>query len=207
MKNTRMVWGTGFMATAVYLACTLASFLKFPHPYSPFTNWLSDLGNPILNPDGALIYDLGCVLTGLCLTFFSLALEIWKDGDNKPGSILTIAQLTGVLASLALIVTAIFPLGAHTLLHQISGKAHIALTGFFLTFSATVFLKHPRTPNGLAYFGFFAALINFIYGAILYSVFVAEWAAIGLFILYVLMISWNSFTQRTLPVEPVAHSS
>jgi hypothetical protein len=84
---------------------------------------------------------------------------------------------------------------------MISGKAHIFFAGFFLTFSATILLRHPHTPKWLAYFGFLAALINFIYGAFLNSVFIAEWAAIGLFIIYVLMISGNSLKQNTLRAE------
>ncbi|HVN54520.1 MAG TPA: hypothetical protein VMT46_09340 [Anaerolineaceae bacterium] len=54
-------------------------------------------------------------------------------------------QATGILSSLALIVSALFPLRTQTLIHSIAGKAHIFFVGFFLTFSATVFLKHPST--------------------------------------------------------------
>ncbi len=198
MINTRQVWVTGFMASAIYLICAAVAFFNYPLAYSPFANWLSDLGNPIINPGGAFSYNLGCILAGLCLAFFFLGLEIWNDGDQKQRTLLTIAQVTGILSSLALIVSAFFPLGAQTLIHTISGKAHIFFTGFFLTFSATVLLKQPQPPKWLAYFGFLVALINFIYGAFLRSVFIAEWAAIGLFILYVLMISGNSLKQNTL---------
>ncbi len=197
MINNKQVWVTGFMATAIYLICAMVAFFDYPLSYSPLANWLSDLGNPIINPTGAFSYNLGCILTGLCLTFFSLGLEIWDNGDKKRRTLLKIAQGSGTLSSLALIVSAFFPLGAQTLIHSISGKGHIFFAGFFLTFSATVLLKHPDLPKWLAYFGFFAALINFIYGAFLHSVFIAEWAAIGLFILYVLMISVNSLKQNT----------
>src|SRR6266540_2705326 len=147
MFNNKQVWVTGFMATAIYLICTTVAFFDYPHVYSPFANWLSDLGNPIINPTGAFSYNLGCVLTGLCLTFFSLGLKIWNDGDRKRRTLLVIAQVTGILSSLALIVSAFFPLGAQTLIHTISGKAHIFFTGFFLTFSATILLKHPHPPK------------------------------------------------------------
>ncbi len=195
MIKNRLVWATGFMAVAVYLICTTVAFINYPLAYSPLANWLSDLGNPINNPTGAFWYDLGCVLTGLCLIFFYLGLEIWNEGDKKRSILLRIAQATGILSSLFLIVSAFFPLGSQTLIHSISGKAHIFFVGFFLTFSATIVLQHPNKPKWLAYFGFFVALINFIYGAFLHSVFIAEWAAIGLFIVYVLMISVNSLQQ------------
>jgi hypothetical protein len=189
------------MATAIYLICATVAYFNYPLAYTPFANWLSDLGNPFVNPTGAFSYNLGCVLTGLCLTFFSLGLEIWNNGDKKRRIHLTITQVTGIISSLSLIVSAFFPLGAQTLIHMISGKAHIFFAGFFLTFSATILLRHPHTPKWLAYFGFLAALINFIYGAFLYFVFIAEWAAIGLFIIYVLMISGNSLKQNTPRAE------
>jgi hypothetical protein len=122
-------------------------------------------------------------------------LEFLANGDKKRRVLLTIAEVTGAISSLGLIVSALYPLGAQTLIHMISGKTHIFFVGFFLSFSATILLKEPRTPKGLAYFGFLAALINFLYGAFLNSVFIAEWAAIGAFILYVLLISGYSLQQ------------
>ncbi len=194
IKNTQ-VWVSGFLATAIYLICTTVAFLIYPLAYSPFANWLSDLGNPIINPSGGFFYNTGCILVGLCLIFFSLGLEIWNGRDKKRRIILTIAQATGIISSLSLIVSAFFPLGAQTLIHSISGKAHIFFAGFFLTFSATFILRHISMPKWLAYFGFLAALINFIYGAFLHEVFIAEWAAIGSFIIYVLMISGYTLKQ------------
>jgi hypothetical membrane protein len=155
-------------------------------------NWLSDLGNPILNPTGAFVYNLGCVLAGICLVFFCFGLNIWNDGDNKRKNLLSIAQVTGILSALLLIVSALFPLGTHTPIHSISGKAHIFFAGFFLTFSATVSLRPPHGSIWLAFFGFLAAVVNFCYGAFLHAVFIAEWAAIGMFILYVLLLSGNA---------------
>lgn len=201
MKNNNRVWVTGFMAVAIYLICTTISFFNYPLAYSPFTNWLSDLGNPIVNPGGALSYNLGCILTALCLILFYLGLEIWNNGDKNRRRLLTITQVAGILSSLALIVSAVFPLGSQTLIHSISGKAHIFFVGFFLSFSAVVFLKLPYPLKWLAGVGLFAALINFIYGAFLHSVFFAEWVAIGFFIVYVLMISGNSLKQNALHVE------
>lgn len=192
-----LVWGTGFAATAVYLICAAVAYFNYPLAYSPLTNWLSDLGNPMINPAGSISYNLGCVITGLCLVVFSLELGILDDRDTKRRNLWAIAKVAGVISSLALIVSALFPLGAQTLIHEISGKAHIIFAGFFLTFSATVLLKPPYGLKWLAYFGFLAALINFIYGAFLHSVFIAEWAAIGMFILYVLMISGNSLKQNS----------
>jgi hypothetical membrane protein len=186
----------GFAAVAIYVVFTAIALIKYPNTYSPLTNWLSDLGNPLVNQSGALFYNLGCVLTGLVLVAFFFGLREWVNGSKRLKVLLTIAQISGLLSSIFLTITAFFPLGTHTPLHAISGKMHIIFLGFFLTFSATVIMRHPLLRKWLAYFGFLAAVVNFVYGAFLHSVFLAEWVAIGMFIIYVLMISINSLQEK-----------
>ena len=66
MSNQRGDWAVassaGIAAVVVYLIFALVAFLKYPGAYGPLTNWLSDLGNPLDNPSGAIFYRLGCVL-------------------------------------------------------------------------------------------------------------------------------------------------
>jgi hypothetical protein len=187
----------GFAAAAIYVIFTSVAFFKYPGAYSPLTNWLSDLGNPLLSPSGALFYNLGCILTGLVLVAFYIGLREWVNNDKRLKILLTIAQISGLLSSIFLIIAALFPLGSHTPIHAFSGKMHVVFLGFFFTFMATALLKHPVSIKWFAYFGFVGALVNFIYGAFLYSVFWAEWLAIGMFTIYILMISYNSLFLKT----------
>jgi hypothetical membrane protein len=182
----------GFMAVAIYLVFAATALFKYPGAYSPLTNWLSDLGNPLVNQSGAIFYNVGCILTGLVLMAFYISLREWAYNDKRLKTLLSIAQISGLISSIFLIITALFPLGTHTSVHAISGKMHVIFLGFFLTFSATVLLRHRVLKKWPAYFGFMTAVVNFIYGAFLHSVFIAEWLAIGMFILYVLLISYNS---------------
>jgi hypothetical protein len=80
---------TGFTAVATYVIFPALSMSKYPDIYSPFTNWLSDLGNPLVNPSGALIYNLGCVLISLVLVAFFIGLRC-RVNDNKRLKILLI---------------------------------------------------------------------------------------------------------------------
>jgi hypothetical membrane protein len=196
MRRTIIVI-SGFAAVAIYLVFAAIALIRYPDAYSPLRNWLSDLGNPLINQSGALFYNLGCVLTGVVLIAFFIGLREWIDESKRLKILLTIAQIAGILSSVLLIITALFPLGSHTSIHEISGKMHVIFLGFFLTFSATVLLRHPVLRKWPAYFGFLTAVVNFVYGAFLHSVFVAEWVAIGMFIIYVLMISLNSLQVKT----------
>jgi hypothetical protein len=61
---------TAIVASIIYLAFTAIALAYYPQTYSPLTNWLSDLGNPTVNPSGALYYDAGGVVTSVALIFF-----------------------------------------------------------------------------------------------------------------------------------------
>jgi hypothetical membrane protein len=194
----RLITITGFAAVAIYVVFTALAFSKYPNAYSPLKNWLSDLGNPLINQSGALLYNLGCVLTSIVLIVFYIGIREWVNDNKSLKVLLTIAQIAGILSSIFLIITALFPLGSHTEIHQISGKLHIIFLGFFLTFSATVLLKNPVLTKWPGYFGFITAFVNFVYGAFLYSVFFAEWLAIGMFIIYLLIISFTSLQVKRI---------
>jgi hypothetical protein len=182
----------GITAIVIYLVFTLVAFLQYPGTYRPTTNWLSDLGNPLANPSGAVFYNLGCILTSLVLIIFYIGLRQWYVGDKKMKILLIIAQVSGVLSSFSLILAALFPLGAHSSIHSFWSAMIAVFLGFFLTFSATALLKHRAFIKWFAYYAFLAALVNFIYGAFLHSVFFAEWVSIGMFIIYVFTVTYNS---------------
>jgi hypothetical membrane protein len=183
---------SGITAIIVYLIFTLIAFLIYPGEYSPVSNWLSDLGNPQVNPSGSIFYNIGCIITGLVLIVFYIELSCWNTGDKKMRILLVIAQVTGVLSSISLILSAIFPLGETALIHAFWSKMIFVFLGFFLTFSATSLLKHSSFIRWFAYYAFLTALVNFVYGAFLYSVFVLEWISLEMFMIYAFMLAYNS---------------
>ncbi len=76
-------FAASLLATVSYLTCALVAFSRYPLPYSPLNNWLSDLGNVDVNPAGALFYNIGIVTTGLLLVLFFLGLSVWKMSTNR----------------------------------------------------------------------------------------------------------------------------
>jgi hypothetical protein len=182
----------GIAAVVIYLTFALVAFLKYPAPYGPLTNWLSDLGNPLANPSGAIFYRLGCMLSGVALVLFYLRLGIWNTGSRRTRVPLTVAQCAGVFSAVSLIVTGMFPLGTSTKIHSLWSMMLYISLGFFLTFSATALMKNPAFRKGFGYYAFVTAGVNFAFGAILHETFWAEWTSVGMFMVYVLMISYNS---------------
>ena len=182
----------GIAAAVAYLVFALVAFLKYPGPYGPLANWLSDLGNPIANPSGHVFYRLGCALTGAILIPFHVKLSTWNTGSRRTRVLLIIAQCSGVFSAVSLIVTAVFPLGTSTAIHSLWSMMLFVSLGFFLTFSATALMRNPAFKKGFGYFALATAGVNFVFGAILHETPWAEWISVGMFMVYVLMIAYNS---------------
>ncbi len=198
-RSTISIAGIG--AIVVYLIFTLVAFLKYPSAYGPFTNWLSDLGNPLASPHGAFFYNIGCILTSLVLILFYTGLDKWNSGDKKMKILLRVAQIMGISSAFSLTLAALFPLGTHSATHSFWSAILSVVIGFFLTFSATALSKHRVFKRWIAYYGFLAALVNFIYGmseATGHKLYIGEWAAIGMFVIYIFLIAYNSlaFTPK-----------
>jgi len=196
MSNKRGGWAVassaGIAAVVVYLIFALVAFLRYPGAYGPLTNWLNDLGNPLDNPSGAIFYRLGCMLSGAALILFYLKLGIWNPGSKKTRVILNVAQCMGAFSAVCLIITGMFPLGTSTEIHSLWSMMLYISLGFFLTFSATALMKNPAFKKGFGYYAFLTAAVNFVFGAILHEMFWAEWISVGMFIVYVLMVAYNS---------------
>lgn len=180
----------GIMAIIFYLVFTLTSFLHYPTVYSPFTNWLSDLGNSQLNPSGAIFYNVGVILTGITILPFYIGLYKWNTGEKRMKILLTIAQLAGISSALSLIMVGVFP-EDYPEAHWFWSTILFVSFAFFLTFSAGSLVKHPAFIKPIAYYGFTAAVINFMSEVIYNLVFVGEWISVSMFIIYVVLLVYN----------------
>jgi hypothetical protein len=74
----------GIAAVAAYLGAALVSYQLYPRPFGPLGNWLSDLGNAHLDLSGAVVYNVGVVLTGVGLLAFFRGIRGWsRDADRE----------------------------------------------------------------------------------------------------------------------------
>ena len=67
----------GIAAMVIYVLCTLVAAVQFPVHFSPFQNWISDLGSYEKNPSGAIVYNVGAGIAGLLLIPFFIGLAAW----------------------------------------------------------------------------------------------------------------------------------
>ncbi len=111
MKITRQQACSAFGLTAlvIYLVLAVAAWAFYPASFGPRGNWLSDLGNNDLNPDGARYYRLGGIIGGLGLAGFFLTLGGRRWGARRGVPVLsTLVRIFGTFAAACFIMTGVF---------------------------------------------------------------------------------------------------
>ena len=98
----------GIFVIVFYCTFTFISLALFPPPYSPIDNWLSDLGNSSYSPNGAIFYNIGCILTGSALCPFYIGLYKWYMDKTWHKLLIIITQIVGVASGFALIMIGVF---------------------------------------------------------------------------------------------------
>jgi hypothetical protein len=174
----------GILAIICYISFTILAFSLFPLPYSPTSNWLSDLGNPNLNPQGAIFYNFGIIATAILLVLFFLGLFVWRI-VNEPIQItmLYLGQGFGVLGALCMIMSAILPISMFEIHAFWSTALYIMLsTGF--VFLAVALRYHPNIPRWLFILGISTAP-SVILTSLFQTTYILEWITLVLFLSFV----------------------
>jgi hypothetical membrane protein len=179
------------LAVLGYLVFALLAFRRYPLPYSPTTNWLSDLGNPNLNPQGAIFYNIGIISTALFLIVFFMGLYVWKIEGNKVQLImLRLTQAFGILGAFCMMMSGIFPINLYKIHAFWSTSLYILLsTGF--VFSAAALRYHLRVPRWLLILGISSAVMV-ILTSFFPTAYVLEWITVLLFLLYVVLVGMET---------------
>ncbi len=182
----------GSAAIPVYAAFTFISHL-YNKRINPLCNWLSDYGNPLVNPHGAVYYNNGCRATALLLAVFYIGLFTWYGGGRAARKFhisYAVAQISGLAGSVLLIMTTVFPLGTNTQLHSAFSTANMVAMSNFLAFTATGFVMNRKIPKTVAVFGFFAAAFNIVTMNAFENFYISEWIFFLLFAIYIILITF-----------------
>lgn len=194
---------TAIFVVVCYLAFALLAFSRYPLPYSPLSNWLSDLGNANLNPSGALFYNIGIVTAGGLVLLFFLGLSEWKLGKNRRQNLmLFVTQGFGMLGALAMLLSGFYPMNFLTL-HSFFSTCLYILLGTAFAFSVAALRYHRACPRWLLIVGASTALVAMLYG-IFHTVTVLEWVTTALFLCYVSLLGaeTNRFSSETIDRYP-----
>lgn len=184
------------LCTLTYVIFTIMSYTKNPQQVSPLHNWLSDLGNQITNPQGAIFYNLGVILCALFLAIWFVAgLSQWRlRGHIIQQRLLVIAQVGGVLTAFALMMSALYPIN-HLSEHALWSDINFILFGISFAFSVVALRYSPHFPKSLLFIGGFAAIMPTLV-LFINSAYWLEWVAVGLFLIYILAVGASAWVAR-----------
>ena len=151
----------GVASIAVCISLAGAAYFLYPWAFSPMTNWISDLGLRALTQGQGLLTRVLIVL----------------------------AQLSGLVASLALAMTGIFSenqQSAHALWATVLFVA-LAVTVMMLGWGV---LSHPGVPTWIGYFALSAFAVDI--ASIVARSYWLEWVAVPLLLLIVAQVSYGT---------------
>jgi hypothetical protein len=175
---------SGIFGVLSYLVLALVAFGWYPGPYSPIGNWLSDLGSPTLNPEGAAFYNAGVIVTGVFMSLFFAGLSRLRiTGNRKQCSMLLVTQSCGVLGSFSLIMSALYPIESPSPHRFWSIFLYVTL-GTAFAFSVSALRYHEAWPRWLLVTGVIVAVVDILSGVFGAS-HMMEWITVALFLFYV----------------------
>jgi hypothetical protein len=189
----------GIMAIPVYIIFTYASHL-YNYEINPIKYWLSDFGNPIVNPNGAIFYNIGCIITALLLAIFYIGMYQWYKRKYMAKRFIisyVVAQTSGLIGSIFLILTTVFTLGNYTEIHSILSAANMIAMDCFISFTAIGFLMNSKIPKYISIFGFITYIFNVITMNLFNNFYISEWIFFLLFMIYMTLITlqYNKFIK------------
>jgi hypothetical membrane protein len=199
----------GLASIAACVSLAGAAYVLYPWAFSPMTNWISDLGNTWLNPRGSMFFRADMVVVGLGLSAFFLGLRALTHGQSLLTRVLIVmAQLSGLVASLALAMTGVFS--------ENQQSAHaLWATVLFVALAATVMLlgagvlSHPGVPTWIGYFALAAFAADIV--SIVARSHWLEWVAVPLLLVFVAQVSYGTLkvtrTRARLEGRPAAATS
>ena len=180
----------GILVVVFFCAFTFISIALFPSPFSPVANWLSDLGNSSFNPNGAVFFNVGCVLTGLLLFPFFAGVYKWYTNEKRRKIMIVATQVVGFISAFALIMIGVFSEDYMT--------QHVFWSYVFFIFNLIVLIlanislmTHPRFRKTVVYYGLIAALINMLFVAVSNTP-LLEWFTVFSALAYVALLSYNT---------------
>ena len=179
----------GLLTAITFAAAVTIGYSLLPEKFSLLSNWVSDLGNPAINPEGAKYFNYGCLLTAFFFFQFDLVLCDIKTRSKKRKVLLAISEVFGVFSASAMVGLALFHAGQPTITHYLFASTVLFFASTF--FLGTVYaLKRFRILKNLALlyilFGIFLACIIAL---VAFRQLLGEWIAVGFVIAYILYFS------------------
>jgi len=144
-----MTFLAGLLTVLAFINFAWFSMTLFPGTFTPFTHQFSDLGIKLLNPRGAIYYQLALILSGIGLYFFFLGLKVWYEESRNGIANIMIGSLAGIL-----FVAEGF---------NVISTPNFLIVCFAMFTIGTALLNHPKMPKSLSIFSIVAGSLFVVF--------------------------------------------
>jgi hypothetical membrane protein len=197
-KSNLTTWVLSILIATIYIVMTILALAKYPASFSPSSNWLSDLGNRVVNPVGSIFYNLGIYFTGSLLVFFFLSLGANRmQGKKAQNIMLLLTQAVGIFASIAMIMTGVFSID-HPQPHSLFSAFNRICLGTAFGFSVAAFRYDKGFKKWILIIGVITTLTDLFVSALYNKTHLLEWPVISLFLIYCLLLGNETYRLRKL---------
>ncbi|NIO49235.1 MAG: DUF998 domain-containing protein [Candidatus Aminicenantes bacterium] len=164
-KKNIIKWMTilaGLAASLFFCILTIIAIQHFPGTFSANQHYLSVLGNVNRNPNGAMFYNLGVMITGLSLLLFYIGFVIWNAMRDR-SKILFAVLIFGSMNGFSIFMSAVYAEVPHYQVHFTwSLLIFIAFIPVLILFS--IYLRRYSGLNRIiSYSGFILAAYNSVF--------------------------------------------
>jgi hypothetical membrane protein len=187
----------GFLVIFTFSVFTLTSLTLYRGLYSPFNNWLSDLGNLDKNPVGYIYFNYGCVLTGFAIILSVIGISKWKTTDRKQNNLILLSQYCGFLAALSLIMVGIFSENYST--HDLWAVIFFVLLLLFMIIINIALNTHIKYLKWIKHYAVVSIAVNFAFAytdIIGPDIPILEWMAVFTGLIWIALIGYNTLKLK-----------
>jgi hypothetical membrane protein len=181
------------LVVVVYLIMTILALSRYTESFSPVSNWLSDLGNRKISPDGSIFYNVGIFISGSLLLLFFISLGSNRmEGKRAQNIMLLLTQIFGIIGSIAMIMTGVFSIDnpqTHSLFSEI---LRICL-GTAFAFSVAALRYQKGINRWILIIGVLAVLTDLLVSVLFNKTQLLEWPVISLFLIYCLLLGSETY--------------
>jgi hypothetical membrane protein len=180
----------GILVILFYCIFTFISIALFPPPFSPIDNYLSDLGNSTYSPNGAIFYNVGCILTGSALFPFFIGLFKWYRKEIWHKILIIATQIIGCYSGFALIMIGVF--SEDFLAEHIYWSNVFFFLNLMVLILASIFLSlNPKFIKVIGLYGIIVAIINLLFVFVIGTP-ILEWFTVFTALGFVALILYNT---------------
>lgn len=137
---------------------------------------------------------MGCIVVAILLVVFYIGICQWyKDRKIEKKYVICYigAQISGIIASVFLVLASVIPLGINDELHGTFSLMNMIGTDLFLSFIAIALFLSPNIKKWIGVFAYLTAIFNIITTNAFSLLYIAEWIYFLFFMIFMAILTLN----------------